>query len=231
MADPETPGSPEVASALLSFSSGGDFPEATARLYRALLGAKLLVVAARDEGEDALDVRLVATPDASGEARLLTFSGERSFALAGQAAPFAVAPAPGLFAFALRHGVDYVSIDSGGPVGAVLERWELEALAGGRLPNPPRRRLSMLPADPSSIGPLADALREVFPARSVFVLEETGAQPRRLLLGMVAPPPVTPGELAARLGPSLPGGEGLSLLRLSTEEASTLQRAGVEPMP
>ncbi len=37
-----TPGSPEVAAALLSLGSGGDFAQGSLRLYGALFGAKLL---------------------------------------------------------------------------------------------------------------------------------------------------------------------------------------------
>ncbi len=232
MAQPMTPGSSEVASALLSFSSGGPIGDAAQQLYRALLGAKLLVAATggESEGEGGLEVRLVTAPDPSGRPRLLVFTSERSFALAGQLPPFAVATATGLFAFALRRGVDRASIDSGGPVSAALERWELEALAEGRLPKGPRRRLSMVAADPDSIRALIGALRDSFPAESVFVLEESDLQPRRLLLGTVHPPPVDLEELVAQLGPCLPGGEGLSLLRLTPEEAMELRGAGIEPL-
>lgn len=232
MAEPIPPGSSEVASALLALSSEADIAEAMARLYQALLGAKLLVATTggQTEGKESLDVGLVASPGPSGRPRLLVFTGERSFALGGQPPPFAVAPATDLFAFALRHDVDQASIDSGGLVSAALERWELEALAEGRPPKARRRRLSMTPADPDSIRPLLGALREIFPPGSVFVLEESGAQPRRLLLGTVARPPVAPVELQARLAPCLPGGAGVSLLRLSPEDASELRRAGVRPL-
>lgn len=233
MAQPVPPGSPEVASALLAFSSGTDVAQAAARLYRALLGAKLLVATTGGgaEDEESLEVGLVASRGPAGRPRLLVYTGERSFALGSQPPPFAVARATGLFSFALRHGVDQMSIDSGGPVSAALERWELEALAERRIPQTPRRRLSMVPADPESIRAVLGALTEVFPAGSVFVLEENGARPRRLLLGTVGPPPVGPAELEALLTPCLAGGEGVSLLRLSPGDESELRQAGIEPLP
>jgi hypothetical protein len=116
-------------------------------------------------------------------------------------------------------------------VSATLERWELEALAERRLPKTPRRRLSMVPVDPSSVVALVGALRGAFPPGSVFLLEESGVQPRRLLLGTADPPPVDLAELVARLGPCMPGCAGLSLLRLSSEEATGLRRAGIAPLP
>jgi len=221
-----------VASALLSFSTH-DFGEASRVLYAALLEAKLLVAAGGppQSETDGMDVRLVAAPDETGDPRLLAFTSERSFGFGGQAAPFAVAPAPGLFGFALRNGVTRVSIDSGGPVSATLERWELEALAEGRIPTAPRRKLSMRPVEPGSLPGLVGALGEMFSPRSVFLLEEDAGGARRLLLGMTAPPPIAVDELADRLGGVLPGGEGVSLLRLTEKEADELQRAGVRRLP
>lgn len=67
-------------------------------------------------------------------------------------------------------------------------------------------------------------------ADSVFLLEEGAVTPRRLLLGIVGPPPVVQAELVAQLRPCLPGGEGVSLLRLSPDEATELRRSGVEPL-
>ncbi len=231
MPEPDTPGSPEVASALLRLSAG-DFGEASRRLYEALLGASLLVgvTGPAPEADDDPPIKLVAAPDDTGEPRLLTFASPRSFELGGQAGPFAVAPATGLCGFALRNGLTRMSIDSGGPVSATLERWELEALSGGRIPRVPRRRLTMSPVGADVVPGLAEVLEQVFPARSVLLLEERSDE-EHLLLGLVHPPPIALAELTARLEALRPGGRRVSLLRLTADEADELIRAGVEPLP
>ena len=222
-----------MAAALLALASR-DFDVASRALYTALLEAKLLVAATDLSAEDAegMELRLTAVPDETGVPRLMAFASERSFALGGQPGGFAVAPATGLFGFALRNGVEQVSIDSGGPVAVTLDRWELEALADGRLPDVPRRELSLSPVDPASVPGMGAALDEIFAPGTVFLLEEKeSGDALRLLLGMVAPPPVAVGELADRLRNCLPGGEGLSLLRLTRSETDELRRAGVRALP
>lgn len=231
--EPAAPGSPEVAAALVELASAGDFAAASRGLYEALLGAQLLVALRRGEqdGEAALDTGLAAAPDRSGRPRLLAFTGERSFSLGGQPPPFAVGSARGLFAFALRQGVDRVSIDSGGPVSAGLERSELEALADARMPELPNRKLAMRPVAPESVPGLVGSLGDVFAPGSVFLLEEGAGEASLLRVALVDPPPLPPAQIAARVRPHLAHGQALSLMRLSEAEAGELRHAGVRPLP
>jgi len=223
-----------VARALARYSTHA-FGEASRLLYVALLEAKLLVASAGGTGSEAgggQDLRLIATPGEGDGPTLLAYTTERSFALGGQAEAFAVAPARGLFGFALRNGAERVSLDSGGPVAATLERWELEALAEGQVPRARRRALSMSPADPETVPGLVGVLAETFSAGSVFLLEEEEqGDARRLYLGLTLPPPIDIGELAGRLSAFVPRGDGVSLLRLTAEEAQELQAAGVPSLP
>ena len=232
MAEAEAPGSREVAVTLLDFRDRKDFAGASRRLHEALLGATLLVplTAFAESGEERA-LKLVAVPGPEEEPRLLAFTTESTFQFGGQAPPFALAFAPQLCDFAIRNGVSQVSIDSGGPVSATLERWELRALARGERPDANRSLLSMSPvareqAPPGLLGALADD----FGRQPVFLMEERDGRRRHLILGCVSPPPASPEELRERLRPHIAPNDRLSVLRLSPAEAEQLGDAGLRPL-
>lgn len=232
MADALEPGSPEAAAALLAFRDEAASQKATAALYKALRTAKLLVPiigGVRESAPEELDVRLVATGDERGDARLLAFTSERTFRLGGQVPPFAAAPAAGLSGFALRHDVQRLSIDSGGPVSATLDRWELEALADGRIPGPggqPHCPLTMSALSSELPGTVEAVLRSAFASAPVFLLEERTDGRRHLVLGSVAASAVPMEDLRGHLAPFV-GDDRVSVLRLSPTEAAELERVGV----
>ncbi len=231
MAGPEEPGSPAVAAALLFFRDEAASATASRALYEALRTAKLLVpiIGAVGESEDELDVRMVAAHGERGGARLLAFTSERTFQLGGQVPPFALARATDLCSFALRHEAHELSIDSGGPVSAALEHWELGALAGGRSPRanrPPRPPLTMSAISRELPAAVESVLRAAFAGAPVLLLEERVDGRRHLVLGSVSEPAVPREELRRRLTP-LVGDDRVSVLRLSPDEATDLERAGV----
>lgn len=231
MAGSEEPGSPAVAAALLAFRDEAASATATAALYERLRTARLLVpiIGAAGESEDELDVRMVAAQDERGAARLLAFTSERTFQLGGQVPPFTLARATDLCSFALRHEVHEMSIDSGGPVSAALEHWELGALAGRRSPRadrPSRPPLTMSALSRELPAAVESVLRAAFAGAPVFLLEEHADGRRHLVLGSVAEPAVSREELRRRLTPVV-GDDRISVLRLSPDEATDLERAGV----
>lgn len=232
MADALEPGSPEAAAALLTFRDEAASQTATAALYKALRTAKLLVPIIGGVSESApeeLDVRLVATGDERGDARLLAFTSERTFRLGGQVPPFAAAPAAGLCGFALRHDVQRLSIDSGGPVSATLDRWELEAFADGRIPGSGGQRhypVSMSALSSELSATVETVLRAAFATVPVFLLEERTDGRRHLVFGSVAASGVSVEDLRRDLAPLI-GDDRVSVLRLSPAEAAELERVGV----
>ncbi len=195
-----------MASALLGDRDEAAPETASLTLYEALRTAKLLVpiVGSAAESEQGLDLRLVGVDDERGETRLLAFTSERTFGLGGQLPPFAAARATDLCAFALRHGADELSIDSGGPVSATLERWELEALADGRSPRSaltPRPPLTMsaIPRKPAAA--VESVLRTAVAGAPVFALQERGDGRRHLVLACAGGPALSEEEMRRRLGP------------------------------
>lgn len=224
------PGSPAVAAALLGFGHS-PFAEASRRLHLALLQAKLIVpIAADDVAREVPELSLIAHRGPGEEAtRLLGFTSEETLHLGGQPSPFAVAPVRDLCRFALANDVDEVSIDSGGPVSATLERWEVEALAEGRSPSSPeaaRAQTRLSEVTESLASDLAPAVGAAFPAEPVFVLEEHDGNRRHLVLACASGPSVSADEIRSRLRPHV-GSARVSVLRLSEAEARSLERAGI----